>query len=151
MKLNYTSKVAGVTYENRQDVIAALSGAEPCRIEPEPTNPYDANALAVKVATKDGIKHVGYVPRELAKKIAPLLDGENLMVTIQSITGGFETWDGERAAYGLVIRIIADDKLPDDPIAQHRTEPEPEYLRKQYYAREYPDDYDLPVGDFDGD
>ena len=46
------SKVAGVTYEGRQDIIAKLSGAEPCRIVPEPDNKYDPSALAVHVATR---------------------------------------------------------------------------------------------------
>lgn len=107
-RLNLVCKVAGVTYESRQDIIAKLTGREPARIEPEPTNPYDPNALAVKVALVDGtIAHIGYIPRELAAKIAPLLEGENLMVRILEITGGFETRDGEIAAYGLRLEIKA--------------------------------------------
>lgn len=140
--LNFTTKVVGVTHDNRQAIIAKLKGNEPCRIEPEPSNPYDPNALAVKVATPDGIQHVGYIPRDLAARIAPLLDGENLMVKIEAITGGFETRDGDVAAYGLIIRVKAEDHLPDDPIAKYRREPESEELRKKYYAKGYPDDSD---------
>jgi hypothetical protein len=98
-------KVAGVTYEGRQNTIAALRGDEPCRIVPEPTNPYDPNALAVHVATADGVKHVGFIPRHLAKDIAPLLEGEAVMVQIYSITGGFELSDGDTAAYGLQVVV----------------------------------------------
>ena len=119
------SKVAGVTYpepttgEDRQSIIALLTGDEPTRIVPEPTNAYDPNALAVHVATSAGIRHVGFVPRDLAKQIAPHLEGEAVMVRIVEITGGFSLEpyggdDGDVAAYGLRISI----EVPDDqPIA----------------------------------
>lgn len=111
MALNLTVKVAGVTFEGRQEYISQLIGDEPCRIEPEPENPYDANALAVKVAMHDGrIVHIGYVPRDLACHIAPLLEGESLMVRIKAITGGFDTWDGGKAADGVQIRIWIPDE-----------------------------------------
>ena len=99
-------KVAGVSYENRQDVIGQLIGNEPCRIMPEPENKYDPNALAVHVAVAPGqIAHVGYVPRELAAQIAPHLEGEAVMVDLLEITGGFEFSNGDIASYGLRIRI----------------------------------------------
>ncbi len=107
------SKVAGVTYEGRQDVIARLKGNEPARIVPEPTNKYDPNALAIHVAVAPGeIKHVGFVPRDLAAQIAPFLDGEQVMVELLEVTGGFEIRDGEIAARGLRIRIEIPDELP---------------------------------------
>lgn len=106
------TKVAGVTHDGRQDTIALMTGHEPCRIQPEPTNPYDANALAVWAATADGLKHVGYVPRDLAAQVAPYLDGEQIMVTIFEITGGF----GDFPIYGLRIRI----ELPDEEITIYR-------------------------------
>jgi hypothetical protein len=99
------TKVAGVTFEGRQEHIARLKGNEPCRIVPEPTNPHDPNALAVHVAVEGKVLHVGYVPRDLAKQVAPHLDGEAVMVNLLEITGGFTTWDGETAALGLLIEI----------------------------------------------
>lgn len=107
MALNLTVKVSGVTYEGRQDILKQLRGDEPARIVPEPTNPYDPNALAVHIAMHDGtIAHAGYVPRELASEVAPLLDGEAVMVKIDSVTGGFETEYGDTAYYGLRINIF---------------------------------------------
>lgn len=99
------TKVAGVTFEGRQAHIAKLRGGEPCRIVPEPENPYDPNALAVHVAKDGAVYHVGYVPKELAAQIAPYLEGEALMVEITEVTGGFETYEGDTAALGLRIRI----------------------------------------------
>lgn len=99
------TKVAGVTFEGRQEYIAKLRGNEPCRIVPEPENPYDPNALAVHVACEGRVYHVGYVPAIMAALVAPYLEGEALMVKIAEITGGFETRDGDTAALGLRIRI----------------------------------------------
>ena len=114
------SKVAGVTYENRQEIIQCLTGSEPCRIVPEPTNPYDSNALAVHVAMADGtVAHVGYIPRDLAAIIAPHLEGEAVMCRLTEITGGFEKGDGTIASLGLLIEVEypdeeSDRETPDD-------------------------------------
>lgn len=101
----YYTKVVGVTYENRQETIAKLVGNEPCRLVPEPENPYDVNAIAVHVATENGVKHIGYLKRELAATVAPLMEGESLMCKIDAITGGFETSNSGVAAYGVVLQV----------------------------------------------
>lgn len=103
-------KVAGVTHGKRQSHLAMRRGDEPIRIEPEPENPYDANALAVKCAMASGVEHLGYVPRDLASRVAPLMEGESLMVEIDEIIGGFELADGSLANLGLVLRV----ELPSD-------------------------------------
>jgi len=125
-------RVAGVTYENRQSILARLHGNEPIRLEPEPTNKYDPNAIAVKVALltpisvdrqvndPNGISdvaperemviyHCGYIPREIAAQIAPVMDGESFMCKIEEVTGGFSIGENEIANYGL--RLIVE--LPD--------------------------------------
>lgn len=128
-------KVAGTTYEGRQEYLARLTGKEPVRLIPEPDNPYDPNAIAVYVSVhKDNLVemidrgefhdniandalqyellHCGYIPRELAKDIAPLMEGESIDCNIEAVTGGFELDNGEIAAYGL--RLIV--QLPDKPV-----------------------------------
>lgn len=99
------TKVSGVTFEGRQALIAQLSGREPCRLEPEPTNKYDPNAIAVKVAHGADIWHIGYIPRGIAAEIAPYLEGESLICQIEEITGGFETSSGDIAALGVRLQI----------------------------------------------
>jgi len=147
------TKVAGVTYEGRQDVIARLKGNEPARIVPEPTNKFDPNALAVHVAVAPGeIKHVGFVPRDLAAQIAPFLEGEAVMVKLLEITGGFTTRNGERAALGLRIEIEIPDDLPtvgflagSETLADEVANAPLYHDEKRDYA--FPDDRDddLPV------
>lgn len=97
-------KVAGVTFDNRQAVIAQLAGGEPVKIVPEPDNRYDPNALAIHVALPgNGIQHIGYVPRDLAADFAPLLDGEAVIGRVSEVTGGFEKSDGSTASYGVIV------------------------------------------------
>jgi len=99
------TRVSGVTFEGRQALIARISTNDPCRLQPEPENPYDPNAIAVHVAHNGEIFHIGFIPREMAAKIADHLEGESLMVTIAEITGGFELSNGDIAALGVRIRI----------------------------------------------
>ena len=104
------TRVAGVPYEERQNLIGLLKGDEPCRLIPEPTNPYDKNAIAVHVAYGATVWHIGYIPKEIAAEIAEHLEGENLDCKIAEITGGFELSNGEGfAALGVRLRI----ELPD--------------------------------------
>jgi HIRAN domain len=91
--------------EGRQAILARLHGGEPVKIEPEPDNVHDANALKVLVALDGQVHHVGYIPRELAKDVAPHLEGESMVTKVLEVTGGFERWDGEIASLGLRVVI----------------------------------------------
>lgn len=99
------TRVNGVTFEGRQEYLKQIRTSDPCRIVPEPDNPYDPNALAIHVSHDGQIWHVGFIPKELAAEIAPHLEGEALMVRILEVTGGFETSWGETAALGMRIRV----------------------------------------------
>lgn len=103
--------VVGVTFEGRQEIIRQLTGYEACRIVPEPDNPYDKNALAVQVKLSDEIVKIGYVAKDRAAQLAPLLQGENVLARIEEITGGFAKWDGSKASLGVRIRA----EFPSEP------------------------------------
>jgi len=85
----YDINVAGVTFDGRQEVLAELYEIQeaqkagtttpsiaiiPIDLVREPDNKYDANAIQVLAEGNDGYKHVGYVSRDLAARLAPLLD-----------------------------------------------------------------------------
>ncbi|MEO8520560.1 MAG: HIRAN domain-containing protein [Acidobacteriota bacterium] len=64
--------MGAVRSAERRDGCASLDVGEAVVLEREPDNPHDGNAILV--LTQGGIE-LGYVPRELAKQMAPLLDG----------------------------------------------------------------------------
>ncbi len=63
--------VAGIYYEGRREVVSSLSSSEQVVFKREPQHPYDPNAIAIH--TQDG-RSVGYIPRDEARRIAPLMD-----------------------------------------------------------------------------
>ena len=74
--------VRGVTFENRQEIIAELSENTPLELSPEPSNPYDSNAVAILFEGKK----IGYVPKEYAGYISKLLKrGEKLYIAVIKI------------------------------------------------------------------
>lgn len=106
---NLMSKVAGVTFEGRQEIIRTMIGDETIQLRPEPENKYDPNAIAVWVAfpneARMPVSQIGYLPREIAEQIAPHLDGESVIGHITEISGGFTKYDGSQASYGVVISV----------------------------------------------
>lgn len=95
----YDISVAGVTFEGRQELLAELHKAQEAGagiatfLVREPDNKYDANAIQVLAEGNDGPKHVGYVPRHLAAKLAPLLDAGATVTTdpARIICGGLDS------------------------------------------------------------
>ena len=64
---------AGATFgEDRREACAGCCEDDVVSLVREPDNPYDSNAILV--VCEDG-SNLGYVPRTLAKDLAPLLDG----------------------------------------------------------------------------
>jgi single-stranded-DNA-specific exonuclease len=95
---SFHTKLAGVTFEGRQDVIAALEPGLPLRIDRQPDNPHDPNACALH--GPDG-RQVGFFNRRLAAVLAPLLDdGLDLDVTVADVTGG---GDGESLGVNVLV------------------------------------------------
>lgn len=105
-------KVAGVTFEGRQLVLAEMAAGAPVMLKPEPENPFDENAIAIWVADKKAALQIGYVPRDLAAIIAPFIEGESMYGKVHEMTGGFEKWDGSRASLGCVVRVELPDSAP---------------------------------------
>ena len=101
------SKIAGVTQGTRQRALRKLekysAGAINVTLERENTNTYDVNAIKVLVHVGTGDKyHLGFLPKDLAALLAPLLDkGIQLAARFKSVTGGFAGHD----TYGALITI----------------------------------------------
>lgn len=90
------TKTAGVTHGNRQNLLARLSRYSPeditIKLQHEQDNAADKNAVQV-IATvrRKGSAVMGYLNRQLAAAIAPLLDkGKAVASSFRAITGGAE-------------------------------------------------------------
>jgi single-stranded-DNA-specific exonuclease len=80
----FHTKIAGVTFEGRQDVIAGLRTGAPLELRREPGNPHDRNAIAVHY----GNLHLGFLNKRMAVHIAPLIDaGARYAARVASLTG----------------------------------------------------------------
>ena len=79
--------VAGVTFENRQEVLQHLeeeyytaSTKRIARFVPEPENQYDENAIKVEVETEnDEWVGIGYVPKTINRDFKKIIDSGRLM------------------------------------------------------------------------
>ena len=97
------TKLRGVSYT--QPIITTLSEGEELLLIREPSNPHDANCISANcVAGK-----VGYIGRELAETLAPIIDdGTHLRCFVSAITGG-----GEGQYYGVNIEVYIAKKEGD--------------------------------------
>ena len=101
------TKTAGVTHGNRQQLLARLSRYSPeeitIKLNREPENVADKNAVQVIAAVKGkGAAVIGYLNRQLAAAIAPLMDkGKAVASSFLAVTGGADYY----LTYGLNIRI----------------------------------------------
>ena len=101
------SRVAGVSFGNRQKALTRLEEYEPASVvvtlTRELDNEYDANAIKVLVNVQDRDKyHLGYLPGKMASLLAPLIDkGFEPAASFKGVTGGYE----EKATRGALIGI----------------------------------------------
>lgn len=87
--LTYHSKLVGVTFEGRQDVIKVLSGKEPLRVRREADNKNDPRAVAVDVMFGEDWAPIGYIAKDKNTDISNALDaGESVYIANGGITGG---------------------------------------------------------------
>lgn len=67
------TKLAGVSFGHAQENIRKFGCKDTgyYALIREPDNPHDPNAISVSLG---GVWHMGYIPSELAKDLAPLMD-----------------------------------------------------------------------------
>ena len=82
---DFYTKIVGVSFEGRQDIVAGLVPGNPLELERQAENPHDSNAIAVRYGTLQ----LGFLRREIARRLAPNIDGgDAYTATVGSITGG---------------------------------------------------------------
>jgi single-stranded-DNA-specific exonuclease len=81
----FNTKIVGVTFEGRQDLIGGLAPGLELTLERQPDHPHDRNAIAVRY----GRLQIGFIKKEIAARIAPNIDaGERYRAEVKHLTGG---------------------------------------------------------------
>jgi single-stranded-DNA-specific exonuclease len=81
----FNTKVVGVTFEGRQDVVAGVREGAALELRRDPANAYDPNAIGVWF----GALQLGFLRREIALRVAPNIDGgERYTAEVTAVTGG---------------------------------------------------------------
>ncbi|MDQ6826631.1 MAG: DEAD/DEAH box helicase [Candidatus Eremiobacteraeota bacterium] len=81
----FYTKIVGVSFEGRQDLVAGLEQGLDLALVRQVANPHDPNAIAVHY----GALQVGFLKRQIAKHLASQIDdGMRYRARIESITGG---------------------------------------------------------------
>ena len=103
----FQTKVVGVTFENadgatRQRIIAKCGIGEDIDLVPEPDNPHDANAVAVK--RRGTGEQIGYLSRDVAGRLVEQAEsGTAFSAEIHEIIGGGGWFSKE--SRGVILRI----------------------------------------------
>jgi len=94
------TRVVGVTFENRQAVVALLTEGERVSVIRDLDNSFDSNA--VKVVRWDR-QQIGFLDREMARIMAPKMDryGGTFIATVKMVIGG--RYPG--SSLGVVVRF----------------------------------------------
>ena len=104
--LEYKSKIVGVTFENRQEIIKMLQGDEALRTRLEPENPVDPGAVAVDALIAETWNPIGYIAADKNKAIRnSMLAGNDVNIEIASLTGGEKQKNGKVKSLGVNIAL----------------------------------------------
>lgn len=104
----FYTKVAGVSFDDRQAILSQLKAPQRLTLQPEPENPHDVNALALLASEGK----IGYLNRDLAAVLAPLIRaGRRYAVDLTAVTGSGES------LYGANIKLTWMDEATADQAA----------------------------------
>lgn len=112
----FHTKVAGVSFENRQEVIKTLKPGDVLYFRREPEKFLDANGRpldenAISVYTEKN-EQVGFLNRRLAAVLAPIIDsGESYIGMVDAVTGDEDTHKGLNI---IVQRVTSEFDAPHD-------------------------------------
>jgi single-stranded-DNA-specific exonuclease len=128
---SFPTKIVGVSFDGRQNVAAGLTPGHELELRRQADNPVDPNAIAVYY----GNLQIGFLRKQIAKHVAPLIDGGiRYTARIEHVTGGK---DGKN--YGVNIRVERDRAPRPDAFAfQLRASADRETLRRSLIGESQP-------------
>lgn len=107
---SFNTKAVGVTFGDRQSVVATLSAGQSLVVRRDAHNEVDENAIALD--TPEG-RQVGFLRRQISAAIAPLIDGGvSYTAHVLEVTGGT---DGRSLGVNVhMVRVDATDARQQD-------------------------------------
>lgn len=109
VKFSMTIRAAGTTFGNRQERLNFLKQFNPgdlsVTLEREPDNKYDNNAIQIVVHIHSLSRRtvIGYVPKELARELAKVIDmGIQVKASLMQVIGGYSY----KETLGALINIV---------------------------------------------
>lgn len=108
-----TIRITGVTYDDAQENIQMFGCKDigSFALVREPNNTYDKNAIRVAI----GDKKLGYIPKAIAKKLAPEMDAGKDLIALFVRRNESPFYN----IVGLTVKII---EIPCDPSIYQRIE-----------------------------
>ena len=98
--LDQEFNLAGVTFNDVQNVLENVDARDEIVLVREPENPHDSHAVSVKL--KNDGTHVGYVPKRFSRAVASYLDeGIELRADVRRVVH-----KGKNTNYGIIIKIL---------------------------------------------
>jgi len=110
------TRVAGVTFEGRQQLIRNLKIKDKIQLRREPNNTYDKNAIQVVIS--NGLS-IGYINRKLAKNIAPIFDKSSQPYGIKGEITSLNRVENEPNIIGVSIKFRLPESNNEDNNIQH--------------------------------
>lgn len=103
-----TTRIVGVSFENRQETIAKLHEGDRLWLEREPENRFDSNAIKV---LRNNSEQIGFLNRFLAQAIAPYLDalGHPLRAKVLHLTGS--SYDGYSLGAAIQFKLPSQNQM----------------------------------------
>jgi hypothetical protein len=103
-----STKVVGVTFDNRQEVIAKLHQGDRVWLDMEPDNPFDANAISV---CRSNGEQIGYLNRHLAASLITLFRAYGYPVKgkVAVVTGS--EWGGYNLGVVISFKLPKNNQL----------------------------------------
>lgn len=107
------ARIAGVTFEGRQEKIAHIKSDTQIKLERDRRNEYDFYAVKVLALLNGTWEHVGFLPKTMSRNISKSLDeGVALNPSVHKVKGGYSVPAStmgdeytEKLNYGLDICI----------------------------------------------
>ncbi|HTU81728.1 MAG TPA: DEAD/DEAH box helicase, partial [Candidatus Acidoferrales bacterium] len=116
---SFHTKIVGVSFEGRQDVVAGLRVGAELQLVRQPDNPHDPNAIAVFY----GNLQVGFLHRAMAAHLAPAIDaGARYRARIEHLTGGPAAESAQARHRGVNVAMERDTAAAVDRESRHAGE-----------------------------